>query len=67
MAQITIKMLREIDELATREIERYANDLSDEIIPTHRELIYYARMNGGCNAVNFIIRYLIRQLEEEQQ
>ena len=67
MAQITIKMLREIDELVTKETMQYAKEMADRMSPEHQELVYYSILNGGYCALGFIIRYLLEQLEEEQQ
>lgn len=64
---LTTKMIREINELAIKETEQYADSLAAEIEPKHRALVYNSTLNGGYHAINDIVRYLIKQLEEEQQ
>ena len=67
MKQITIKMLREMNELAIKETEQYADSLAALIKPEPRGLVHSSIINGGYHAINFILEYLIKQLEEERQ
>lgn len=67
MKQLTIKMLREIDELATKETMFYAKELADQMSQEHQSLVYYSIINGGNCALSTIIRYLLKLDEEEQQ
>ena len=67
MKQLTTEMIRELNELAIKETEQYANNLTDLMKPAHQGLVYQAIINGGYHAINDITKYLLKQLKEAQQ
>lgn len=56
-----------MNELAIKETEQYADSLAALIKPEPRGLVHSSIINGGYHAINFILEYLIKQLEEERQ
>lgn len=67
MAQITTKAIVEINELAIKDIEQYAMKYAEQALPGYRMFAHNLIIAGGYHTLNYLLEYLIKQLEEEQK